>query len=47
MPAGGYYRGELDATPAVHQLMKSNGWIWAKIERVGVAKSRRVLRLPD
>lgn len=47
MPDGGYYRGELDATPAVHKLMKSNGWIWAKIEKVGIAKSRRVLRLPD
>jgi hypothetical protein len=47
MPAGGFYRGEIDATPAVHRLMGSKGWIWAKIERVGVAKSRRALRLPD
>jgi len=47
LPVGGYYRGEIDATPAVHLLMSSKGWIWARIEKVGVARSRRVLRLPD
>jgi hypothetical protein len=47
MPAGGYYRGEIDATPAVHKLMGSSGSIWARIERVGVARSRRALRLID
>ncbi len=41
----GRYRGVIDATPAVHKMMRSNGWVTVKVERlVGLARTRRVLR---
>lgn len=33
LPRGGYYRGVIDATPRVHKMMESPGWIWTKVER--------------
>lgn len=32
--AGGFYRGVIDATPRVHERMRSPGWIWVKVERL-------------
>lgn len=41
----GYYRGVIDATPAVHRMMRSKGWVTVQVRRVGLARTRRVLRL--
>lgn len=44
----GYYRGVIDATPAVHRMMGSRGWVTVKVTRlVGLARTRRVLRQPS
>jgi len=43
---GGYYRGVIDATPAVHRMMGSRGWVSVTVERlVGAERRKRVLRL--
>jgi hypothetical protein len=43
---GGYYRGVIDATPAVHKTMGSPGWVKVTVERlVGAGRRKRVLRL--
>lgn len=34
----GRYRGELDATPAVHKMLGSRGWVYAKIERINAPR---------
>lgn len=43
-PRHGYWRGIIDATPAVHDMMQSKGWTFVRVERLGVPASRRVLR---
>lgn len=44
----GFYRGVVDATPAVHRLMRSDGWTKVKVARiVGLGRLMRVLRLTD
>lgn len=41
----GYYRGMIDATPAVHRMMRSKGWVRVRVERLaGPAVTGRVLR---
>jgi hypothetical protein len=40
----GYYRGILDATPAVHRQMGSKGWVNVKVERLKVPdKLKRIV----
>lgn len=41
----GWYRGVLDATPAVHKLLGSTGWIRVSVERLKIVKSRRIIRV--
>lgn len=33
-PAHGHYRGVIDATPAVHRMLRSGGWIRVRVERL-------------
>lgn len=40
----GYYRGIIDASIAVHQMMDSRGWIWTKVERLKGVRIKKVLR---
>ena len=37
----GYYRGVIDATPAVHKQMGSSGWVLVKVERLKVPDKRK------
>lgn len=34
LPPGSYYRSVIDATPLVHDGMRSPGWIWVRVERL-------------
>lgn len=41
----GYYRGVVDATPAVHEMMGTQQWAAVRVERlVGLVRVKRVLR---
>lgn len=41
----GFYRGLIDATPAVHRMLGSAGWVRVRIERLNLERNRRVLRV--
>ena len=44
--ARGYYRGVIDATPAVHRMMRSSGWVRVRVERLpSLGRSSSVLRV--
>jgi len=44
----GFYRGIIDATPAVHKLMRSKGWTVVRVDRLtGLGRWMHVLRLTD
>lgn len=41
----GWYRGLIDATPAVHRMMGSDGWTVVRVERLDkLGRQKRVLR---
>ena len=42
---GGYFRGILDATPKVHEMMGSKGWTLVRVEKLKLRRYRRVLRV--
>jgi len=46
LPLDAYFRGILDATPAVHKMMQSTGWVKANVSVVvGVKRKRRPLKV--
>jgi len=41
----GYYRGVIDATPSVHRLLGSSGWIKVTIHRIGKQRLKKIMKL--